>query len=173
MTTQNQHQEPEQQSSGKIIIILVIVLAAIAAISFGFYGNQKNKAIAKITAEKDSISNAAMNRETSLESDLKAEKSAKQTAENEAYNLKTELDTIRPLALKADSLQRQLAACAKKKASKAIAGIETPAQLAKRLKGNPLIDDVNKTFTFVKSDKADSTLMAKAPAGYKLIEKPR
>lgn len=171
------------------MIALLVVLGIATAFMTSMFFDQKSKT-AKASTEvlkNDSIANA--NWATALE-----QEKYKKEAQEEVAKLEAELDTIQPLALQADSLksvaielQKQLAACATAsqkgtKASKAVTGTgtvttgavaETPAQLAKKLKGNPAIDDVAKTFTFVKSDKADSTLMAKAPAGYKLIEKPR
>ncbi len=91
-----------------------------------------------------------------------------------------ELDTIRPKALIADSLaavvatlqaeNAALAAAKAKPASKSTTTTAT-ATVAKATKGNPAIDHVTKTFTYVASD---SALIAKlCPKGFALVKKPR
>ena len=181
------------------VIVLVSVLG-LGCIVFGIIAlsstSKKKEAVAyankamALVIKADSIAKAEYARREGMADDL-----------NEATN---ELDTIRPVYAKADSLIKASKAVAdsvskanvelEKKLAEAITKAGKSSKATKdattknpstangpeakkvlvtklKLKGNPITNDKDSTFTYVKSDIA---LVAKfAPKGYTLVQKPR
>jgi hypothetical protein len=185
----------------KVLLGVLLLFCIVMSCVFLSTKSSKNKAVADankamaLVIKADSIAKAEYARRISLANDNEAAINAR----SEAI---AELDTIRPVAEKADSLikvakmtadsvsranvelQKKLAEAISKagKVSKfqqpnaqtknpSVTKGPGPKVTTAKLKGHPVISDKDSTFTYVASD---SLLIAKfAPAGFKLIKKPR
>ncbi|MFA6354810.1 MAG: hypothetical protein WCW65_00040 [Candidatus Paceibacterota bacterium] len=166
----------------KTLVIVLLSVLVLSLAGMGWFAFNKNSEAKILKTEKaEAVALAHENDSIASANKELADRYSKEATEySELYDKATEeLDTIRPLALATDSikavaadLQKQLAiALATAKRSPSPKADAAVTAIQKKLKGNPITDDANRTFTYVASDEALVATMA--PAGYKLIKKPR
>jgi len=167
----------------KKIIVISIVTAVVGAglVFFLAFLPAQKKANAEIVA-KESVKKELHVADSTAKAEAKnAEEWRKESIFNDEWgnerkaeldSVQTVLDSTRVILATQDSLLKAKAQFAVKPA-KGQTQVATTTTSAQKLKGNPVIDDVNKTFTYVASDKLKAEIMAKCPDDYKKIEKPR